>query len=378
MADARAAADAYGASSSRRCWGSLCSWRRGSIVTASPSPPSWPCPDRPTRGPTDRTSEPAEVGRDLALPAARRRTRHRDGPSHHLGARHQLAGASRWRIPDGPGPVFVTTLDGRVHAVDLDASTSKVVLDISDRISTGGERGLLGIAIDADGERMYLDFTDTGGDTEIRSWPLGADGLPKTERVCSTSRSGNRSRTTTVATSCSARTARCGSAPVTAAGRATVARWPRTTGRCSARCCGSSRIRTAECWLPVEPRLGAAGDLGHRAAQPVAVQLRPGHRPAVDRRRGPEHDRGGDVVDGDAERPNFGWDTVEGANDYEGEPRPSSRCRGHLRPRRWLLDHRRLRVPRRGHLRPVRLVPLRRLLHGFIAAVPADDPTRHP
>ena len=27
----------------------------------------------------------------------------------------------------------------------------------------------------------------------------------------------------------------------------------------------------------IEPGLGAAGDLGHRAAQPVALQLRPGH-----------------------------------------------------------------------------------------------------
>ena len=25
---------------------------------------------------------------------------------------------------------------------------------------------------------MYLDYTDPGGDTEIRSWPLGSDGLP--------------------------------------------------------------------------------------------------------------------------------------------------------------------------------------------------------
>ena len=37
---------------------------------------------------------------------------------------------------------------------------------------------MLGIAVDADGERMYLDFTDTGGDTEIRSWALDGDDLP--------------------------------------------------------------------------------------------------------------------------------------------------------------------------------------------------------
>ena len=75
--------------------------------------------------------------------------------------------------------MLVTTLDGRVHAVDLEAGTTEVVLDISDHVSTGGERGLLGIAIDPDGERIYLDYTGPGGDTEIRSWALGADGLPE-------------------------------------------------------------------------------------------------------------------------------------------------------------------------------------------------------
>ncbi|HEX4901275.1 MAG TPA: PQQ-dependent sugar dehydrogenase, partial [Acidimicrobiales bacterium] len=54
---------------------------------------------------------------------------------------------------------------------------TEVVLDLTDRVSTGGERGLLGMAADPDGERLYLDFTDTDGDTRIVSLPLD-DGRP--------------------------------------------------------------------------------------------------------------------------------------------------------------------------------------------------------
>ena len=80
--------------------------------------------------------------------------------------------------PPGPGPVLVSTLAGEVHAVDLDAGTSDLVLDLTDLVSTGFEQGLLGIAVDPAGERLYVDYTDTAGDTDIRSWPL-VDGAPE-------------------------------------------------------------------------------------------------------------------------------------------------------------------------------------------------------
>jgi glucose/arabinose dehydrogenase len=86
-----------------------------------------------------------------------------------------LPGPSSVADPDGPGPVLVSTLDGRVHAVDLDDGSAEVVLDLSDRVSTGGERGLLGLALDPDGERLYLNYTNSSGDTEIRSLPMDGD-----------------------------------------------------------------------------------------------------------------------------------------------------------------------------------------------------------
>jgi glucose/arabinose dehydrogenase len=76
--------------------------------------------------------------------------------------------------PPGPGPVLVSTLAGPVHEVDLATGTSTgIVLDLSERISTGGERGLLGLALDPSGGRLYANLTNPDGDTEVRSWAMG-------------------------------------------------------------------------------------------------------------------------------------------------------------------------------------------------------------
>jgi len=127
----------------------------------------------------ERTTGPAEEGGDVDLPAPVGAPAPAGvDPRITLGAQIPLPGASALADGRGDRPALVTTLDGRVHAVDLDAGTTEVVLDISDRVSTGGERGLLGIAVDPDGRRMYLDYTDADGDTDIRSWPLDGEGLP--------------------------------------------------------------------------------------------------------------------------------------------------------------------------------------------------------
>ncbi|MGK2950357.1 MAG: PQQ-dependent sugar dehydrogenase [Acidimicrobiales bacterium] len=128
----------------------------------------------------DRTSVPPERTTDLALPVPREPApTATTTPAVALGDLLALASPSAVADAPGPGPVLVSTLDGRVHSLDLDAGTATVVLDVSDRISTGGERGLLGLAVDPDAERLYLDFTASGGDTEIWSWPLEPDGLPR-------------------------------------------------------------------------------------------------------------------------------------------------------------------------------------------------------
>lgn len=128
----------------------------------------------------DRTSDPVAVADDgPALPEPRTADGATgNGPELALGELLSLPTPSAVADPPGPGPVLVTTLDGRVHAVDLAAGSTEVVLDLTSVVSTGGERGLLGAAIDPGADRLYLDYTDTGGDTDIRSWPL-VDGRPQ-------------------------------------------------------------------------------------------------------------------------------------------------------------------------------------------------------
>jgi glucose/arabinose dehydrogenase len=127
----------------------------------------------------ERTTAPTQDEVDLALPqVAEAPGPTGTDPRAALGPLVPLPSPSAVADRAGPGPLLVSTLDGRVHAVDLDAGRTQVVLDISDRVSAGGERGLLGLAVDPAGQRLYLDYTDTAGDTEVRSWPLDEDGLP--------------------------------------------------------------------------------------------------------------------------------------------------------------------------------------------------------
>ena len=118
--------------------------------------------DAPTSTQDSTTTTPPATGTD---------------PSIELVQVTELPGPSSVADPAGPGPVLVSTLDGRVHEVDLETGSSEVVLDLTDRVSTGGERGLLGIALDPEGERLYLNYTNRAADTEVRSLAVD-DGRP--------------------------------------------------------------------------------------------------------------------------------------------------------------------------------------------------------
>jgi glucose/arabinose dehydrogenase len=74
---------------------------------------------------------------------------------------------------DGTGRLFVAEQGGRIRIVHDGKLVEKPFLDISDRISSGGERGLLGVAFHPkfpDDPRLFVDYTDVQGNTRVSSF----------------------------------------------------------------------------------------------------------------------------------------------------------------------------------------------------------------
>jgi glucose/arabinose dehydrogenase len=61
--------------------------------------------------------------------------------------------------------LYVAERTGRVVAVE--ETGVRIALDLSDRVSLGGEQGLLGLAFSPDGRFLYVDYTDVRGDTHV-------------------------------------------------------------------------------------------------------------------------------------------------------------------------------------------------------------------
>lgn len=81
-------------------------------------------------------------------------------------------------LPDGT--VLVAERAGRVRVLIPSATPSAaatsaagdLLLDVSDRSTTDGERGLLSIAVRPDGSELFLSLTDRNGDTLVEAHPL--------------------------------------------------------------------------------------------------------------------------------------------------------------------------------------------------------------
>ena len=95
-----------------------------------------------------------------------------------------------FQVPAGErSRAFVVEQGGRIRIVRGGAVVGTPFLDVSSKISTGGERGLLGLAFHpqyASNGRFYVNYTDRSGDThisEFRASPPAADAVdPATER----------------------------------------------------------------------------------------------------------------------------------------------------------------------------------------------------
>jgi glucose/arabinose dehydrogenase len=86
-------------------------------------------------------------------------------------------------VRSGDERLYVTEQSGRVVRVPHDGGAKETVLDLRSRIRAGGEQGLLGIAFSPDGRTMYLDYTDTNGDTHVDAVDVDTGGAPGARRT---------------------------------------------------------------------------------------------------------------------------------------------------------------------------------------------------
>jgi glucose/arabinose dehydrogenase len=90
---------------------------------------------------------------------------------------------------DGSGRLFIAEQGGRIRIVKDGKLQDGAFLDVADEISTGGERGLLGLAFHPGyptDPRLFVDYTDVNGDTQVSSFtvdPSNPDRLDRASEV---------------------------------------------------------------------------------------------------------------------------------------------------------------------------------------------------
>jgi glucose/arabinose dehydrogenase len=163
-------------------------------IVAAPSPSPAVTPGSPS-GPTGSAGVSPPAGASGASPsAAASAADHPDLGQVHVALRPLVTGLTdplfATTASDGSGRLFVLEQAGTVRVVHDGTLAPSPYLDLTSRVASGGEQGLLGLAF-APGfgqsePRLYVHYSNTNGDTtiaELRATP-GADHVdPATERI---------------------------------------------------------------------------------------------------------------------------------------------------------------------------------------------------
>ena len=78
--------------------------------------------------------------------------------------------------------LYVAEKDGAVRAIRRGIVDPVPVLDLRGQVSLGGEQGLLGLAFAPDGRRLYVNFTDLGGNTHVVEYGMAGDRADEASR----------------------------------------------------------------------------------------------------------------------------------------------------------------------------------------------------
>ncbi len=82
-----------------------------------------------------------------------------------------VAIAFRKGAPGSAGTMYVAEQGGALRRV-VDGRASETALDLSSNLSNGNEQGFLGAAFSPDGTRLYVDYTDANGDTNVDEYTM--------------------------------------------------------------------------------------------------------------------------------------------------------------------------------------------------------------
>src|SRR5436305_2480855 len=132
-------------------------------ATSAPAAPRRPAPTTPRR------SSGGGAGGTTAAP---------DGTTNLAAVRVRLtpvagisgALAMATRLDDLA--LYIASKSGGVFAIRGGRVDSVPVLDLNGQVSTGAEQGLLGLAFAPDGDHMYVNYTDTNGDTHVVEYAI--------------------------------------------------------------------------------------------------------------------------------------------------------------------------------------------------------------
>src|SRR4029078_7797024 len=80
--------------------------------------------------------------------------------------------ALAWRHNDSR--MYVAEQTGKVRIIAANGTPLSTAL-LTHSVSGGNEQGLLGLALSSDGAKMYVDYTDTNGDTHVDEYTMNGD-----------------------------------------------------------------------------------------------------------------------------------------------------------------------------------------------------------
>ena len=139
----------------------------------------------PPTGSTPTGSTPTETDREPASPDPER-----PGPGGPL---HIEEAASGLEAPvhaaAAPGErnrLYVVEQPGRIRVLEGRRLLDAPFLDITDRVQSGGERGLLSVAFHPEYEQnglFYVNYTNNAGDTRVEEFRAGAGAAPSESRM---------------------------------------------------------------------------------------------------------------------------------------------------------------------------------------------------